>query len=646
VICSGSPALTQVGQKGGGRIVLSRPARAILIGIAAIMIIGAALAFMLSNDNGNSAVREDSLPAAGSYKVVYYHEGTEILYRSVLAGTTITIEGNLGLNSQTHRLVGWYTKSDMTGSLYTPGTRLKIDRDTSLHAFMIGSEMFAIILPEKQVGYTITADPMFVERGGSSILSYSILPSHIDDALVIAVNGNPMKRNALMEIHLTEINEDQIVTVTGVFDRREHSITLPEKQIGYILTADAEKVHHGESYTLKYILLPKYEENLDFGIHINGVNTRFPVGGELLIEDVCDNHVITVTGVVPIEYNITVGKNITALIDGFVVTKATIDDIITIKPAPGYYLPTTFNSQITGQFIIDVKGYHVLSDVSFPSVLKIAAGENIELNRMELKSMFVCPLDKVKVTGPGGYVLRTDFINAACAINGVTYSDQGFSFSEDVSLPSVYSITYIGYHDRTHFVFFVPEGCVEIPIPDTEPTHVAAYFIGWGTPPPIPIKCNVSVSSIWEPMTFVVKFGPNLDIKVGNKYYITGEGITLEIKSNEKIFISCLITGEPLPETYGPQCNAVYRDGYYNVIGDCFFPGFVIVYYWETGTNSDPTFRLSFGEEFCIPKGPSVNIPGYIFDGWFFKGTKIEEGTIITAEENVYLIIANWIKIS
>ncbi|MCL1978762.1 MAG: hypothetical protein FWG60_01190, partial [Methanomassiliicoccaceae archaeon] len=340
--------------------IINRRSAAVIACIAVAVIVGAACAFMFLN-NG-----EDD-----SYKVTYFKKGKMVSEETVPAGTYVTIIDGIGADDDQERFIGWNTRSDMSGSTLLPGTLYRVDRSISLHAMAAGSEMFAIILPEKKEGFNITADPMMVVRGGSSIISYSLEPSHVDDDLVIFVNGNPMKLDAMKRIHLTDINEDKIVTVTGIYDRREHSISLPDDQRGYVLTSSAEKVHHGESYTLEFKLLPGYAETQEFGIHVNGGDAKRPSEGTVLIEDVRDNHVITVTGVEPIRYDISAGRNVLVFVNGAAASKATVEDTVTIQPADGYSVPETFNAQIKGKFTVKGNGYKVTDNIVFPSILKI-----------------------------------------------------------------------------------------------------------------------------------------------------------------------------------------------------------------------------------------------------------------------------------
>ncbi|MDR1955137.1 MAG: InlB B-repeat-containing protein, partial [Candidatus Methanoplasma sp.] len=451
--------------------MLSGTVTAILIGVIAVGVVGAAGTLLLIDNDG------EELTDGPSFTVTYYKNGNKLSDIKVLAGTSVMIMGDTGISGRSERFIGWNTAPDMSGAILLPGTQITVDRSLSLYAVTMSTGMYAIVLPEKQIGYTMTADPMLVNWGGASIISFSLLPSHIEEDLVIAINGNPMKLNALKEIHLTDITEDKIVTVTGVFDKREHSISLPADQRGYVLTSSAETVHHGESYTLGYTLLPGYMETSGFGICLNGGDVKQPSGGTLLIEDVRDNHRITVTGVEPIQYNISSGKNVSALVNGASVTKATVEDLITIRPAAEYSLPDTFNSNIKGKFTIESKGYRISDNIVLPSISKVTAGDNVRMNGSSLKAIFVCPEDKVKITSSPGYVMPDDYNDKAKGLKGATYSAQGFSFSEDTVLPSIFKVVFNGYN-KPHATFFVVGGTA-VPLPQNSPLSDLYHFDKW-----------------------------------------------------------------------------------------------------------------------------------------------------------------------
>ncbi|MCL2149295.1 MAG: hypothetical protein FWH47_08175, partial [Methanomassiliicoccaceae archaeon] len=566
--------------------------------------------------------------------------GDVVLERAVQAGASVTIEGGGGISNGAGRFVGWNAEPDMSGSVYLPGSQLRLYRDVSLYAMLVDSEVYAVILPENQVGYTMTADPATVASGGSTIITFTLLPSHMDDDMVIAVNGNPMKLNALREIHLLDVTEDKVVTVTGVYDKRMHSITLPDDQRGYSLTASAESVHHGEPYTLQYALLPGYWETTDFGIHISGVDTRTPSGGAVTIEDVRDNHVITVTGIEPIRYNVAAGSNIAAYVDGAVAAKATVEDIVVILPAEGYEIPGTFNSHITGGFKVSGEGYRITGDVAFPSVWKVSAGDNVLADGG--KAAFVCPGDRVTVSAAAGYWLPDDYPDAVRALDGAAYSPPRYTFSKDATLPSVYKVVYNGYNS-VHDTICVVDGS-EVPSPIDAPKRLAYYFVGWDAAP-LPVTSNMSVQSIWEPMVHDVFFGPNLIVQVGNMFYLFDEDSlnnkprTIQIRTDEKVIIENYFE-LPLPDNYGPIGNASYRGGYYEIMGDCSFPGITTVKYLENGTLDGIEEPAVIGCAYNVLREPTVNKEGYTFERWLHNDVPV--GDVIFVENIRYLLIPEW----
>ena len=608
---------------------------AVIAGIAAAIAVGAVLVFITingENDDGDACT------------VSYYSNGMKISEKTVAAGTAITIADNAGGSGDHERFVGWNTRSDMKGSILLPGASLRLEVNISLYAMYADLGSYAVILPEKQVGYTITADPMLVKGGGSSIISFTLLPSHIDENLIISVNGNPMKLYAMKRIHLTDINEDKVVTVTGVYDKREHSITLPGVQRGYVLTSSEDKVQHGESYVLEYKLLPGYREAFDFGIHVNGGNAKLPSGGSLLIENVSDNHEITVTGVEPIPYNIACGKNISVLVNGKPASTATVEDIVAIQPNDGYSIPETFNSHIKGVFTAEGKGYRIRGDVSFPSVLKITAGDNVRMNSGSQKAIFVCPDDKVKVSPSSGYDLPDNYVDKVRGLSGVKYSADSFSFSDDTILPSFYKVVFNGY-SKVHAIFFVIGGTTLF-FPQNNPERVAYYFGGWNVDSSSFVVSDMIVESKWNPMTFEVFFGPNLFVKVGNVPYYFKEGAakdfprSINIKSNEKVIIESIFE-MPLPNGFGSLNGmAYYKSGYFEIVGNCSFPGVTFIQYMKSNGDAGLSLLAIIGSGYTPITEPLENKEGYIFSGWACDGV-LTVGQI-KVENRSYVFYAVW----
>ena len=610
---------------------------AIVIGVAVAAIIGAAFVFfIISNDDERS------------FTVTYYNNGNKLLEESVPSGTAVTVHGEIGGDDGQGRFVGWNTKPDMSGKTLLPGSKLKVSGNTSLYAMIVGSGIFVIILPEEQEGFSMTANPLFVVTGGSSILSYSLLPSHTDDELVIAVNGNPTKLDATKRIYLTNITEDQTVTVTGVFDKREHSVSIPEYQVGYVLTSSAERVHHGESYMLKFTFLSGYAGSPDFGIRVNGGTAKIPSSdGSLLIENVMDNHKITVTGVEPIEYSVSSGKNITVLVDGVHASKATVEDIVTVLPNDGYVIPETFNAQVKGNFTFDQNVYRIAGNVAFPSVLKITAGDNTSINNGDLDTIFVCPDDKATVSAVSGYSLPSDYLDKVLSLSGVKYSGEKFSFSNDVTLPSIYRVVFNGY-SAVHATLYAVGGTM-IPLPQNNPGRTGYYFNGWGISSAEFVLSDLSINPVWVPETHDVYFGPGLSVNVGSKSYIFIEGSdspprTIKVKSDEKVVVKSVFELS-LPNDFGPSSGAYYRGGYYEVLGDCSFPGVTFVKYVEMEDGRGPEYCVIIGDGYTPIIEPTIFKAGYIFKEWtYFDGTPVRGQ--ITIENKPYLLYASWIPMA
>jgi hypothetical protein len=609
------------------------PLIAIVVGIAAAAAVCAAGVFLFIGSEGSDAEM---------FTVTYYKDGNKISEKTVSFGSFVVVADDIEERSGSDRFIGWNTKPDLTGSIIQSGTLIKVERNISLYAMTASYDVFAILLPEKQEGYTITAEPLLVISGRDAVITFTLLPSHVAEELVIAVNGNPMKMDAMGKIYLKEVAEDKVVTVAGVYDKREHSISLPDPQIGYVLTSSEEKVHHGQPYTLEYKLLTGYKQTNEFGIHVNGGEAKFPAGGTLIIEDVRDNHVITVTGVEPIIYNITIGKNIAAYVKGVPSATATVEDYITIQPADGYSLPSTFNAQISGQFKVESKGYRVTSDIVFPSVLRITAGDNIKMNGGTAKTVYVCPDDKITITASSGYALPDDFNDKTKTLSGSRYSSGGFYFTNDATIPSIYKVVFNG-HNKVHATFYVVGGTALPSV--SNPERVAYYFSGWDVSASSTVINDLTINSVWSPMTFDVYFGPNLEVKIGSKNYLfEGESTDppqpIKVKADEKVVIKNRFSLE-MPSCYGPSSGKVtFKDGSYDIIENCSFPGITYVQYWESDEMTVPTQSVIIGSVFTTLSEPTESREGFVFTGWMSSGKPVGQQFIV--ENKGYVLYASW----
>jgi len=561
----------------------------------------------------------------------------------VSAGTSVILSDNAGAVGSSERFVGWSTKSDMSGTALLPGSSLAVNKDVSLHAVITSSDVFMIILPEDQEGFTITADPKVVSRGGSSILTYSLKQSHVDDELNITVNGNPIKLDAMKRIYLTNINSDQVVAVSGVFDKREHSISIPKEQTGYVLTSSAEKVHHKQSYTLEYRLLPGYKETSDFGIHINNGNPLKPIGGILVIEDVRDNHDITVTGVELIQYSISVGKNISVLVNGKAASTATIYDVIKVVPADGYTIPTTFNGQIKGTFTVDQGNYKVLSNISFPSVLKISAGDNVKIGTLGSKTVFVCPEDKLQIKAADGYSLPANYVEKVKGMNGAKYSADSFTFSENVILPSIYKVVFNGYN-KVHSTSYVVGGS-EIPLPLTAPSRNYYLFEKWLISSE-KILSDTTIDAVWKPIEYVISFGSNINVVINGASYSKPGSYTVTVEDLVYVYAK---QGYQLPNGYLPGSVFLKNGSGYNIISNYSLPTIHYVQYYDGITNlTSDRYYFSENEVHTIVNPKTQLNPSFNFDlnntsydfadfmGWLYNGNLYSSNTIVVSADILF----------
>lgn len=618
-----------------GKKMMDRMSVAIFIGIAVVVSVGAAGTLLVLGDSDE-----------GKFTLTYHMNGNKVSEKNVSAGTQITIAEEHGGRNGSDRFVGWNTRSDMSGTVLLPGNKLRVEGNTSLYAMMASSGMFAVVLPEKRDGFSITADPLLVRAGGSTIITYSVMPSHIEKDLVIAVNGNPMKLDAIRTIHIFDINEDKYVTVTGVHDRREHSISLPESQIGYVLTSSEEKVHHGESYCLEYRLLPGYRETSEFGIHLNGVDTKRPADGTVQIADVRDNHRIIVTGVEPIVYSISAGKNISVTVNGAAASGATVEDLITVRPADGYSIPSTFGGQIKGQFKTEGGRYRIASDIVFPSVLKVTAGDNVRMDGASSKTAFVCPDDKVKISASSGYSLPDSYDDRVKGLRGVRYSSGGFSFGDDTALPSIYKVVFNG-HNTVHATFFVIGGD-ESPATKTSPQRDLYHFNKWQAYSKYVFN-DLQINAVWSPNEYTVSFGKNLFYTINEKLYnVPGSHI---ITTDDTVTVSAS-AGYELPINYLPPRVFVEKKNGYIITSDYTLADIYFVQYKDNLTGLSKKYFLSDSDIHTIVNPRIQSKPSFTFDldntgyllsnfeGWFCDGQEYTSETIVV--DRNFLLYAMW----
>lgn len=610
--------------------MVSRSTIAIIIGVVIAISVCAAVAVVLLSDSDNDNEK--------SFNLSYYDNGKLIKEDSYPKGSSVVLM-EWSSDDEDKRFVGWNTARDGKGSSYQSGQKLTVNGNISLHTTFVSGGTYAIILEYDENKCTLSADPELVQSGGSSLVTYKLLPGNIEKDFIIAVNGSPMKLNSMNRILIENVTEDKIVTVSGVYDVREHNITIPSEQKGYVLTVSEERVHHGESYEISYKLLPGYKETTDFGIQIGDGTPMRPVNGKIVVNDVKGDHLITVLGVEAIKYDITAGKNTVLKVKGETATTATVEDLIRVVPNDGYDLPKTFNSNINGPIKSDGDGYRVTGNATFPSVVKVTIGKNVTINGGNA-TVIVCTTDKVTISYSSGYGLPPDFIDTIKAKEGAKYSSGKFTFGSDIVIPSIYKVTYNG-DKGIHETFYVTGGS-PLPTPGKDPTKVAYLFVGWKTDDVSNVNENLEIVALWSPLTHDVYFGPNLVITIKSETFSSNEVPNITVTSDDKVKISTIF-GNILPDDFSPETgSAIYEDKYYQIISDCTFPGVTSIEYVDSELMQNHIVIVSIGRGYELPELPIWSKPGYIFDGWNLEGTILLEPLII--KNKPYVISSTWRK--
>lgn len=592
-----------------------------------------------NKDRGNDFTNTENYGIVpGHYTITYMDSGDFVDKAEVPAETSITLPDHTAPESK--RFVGWNTKADGKGETFAPGTEFIPESDLTLHALFIENDRYAIILPANQIGYTIISDVPSVKSGGNAILTYKLSPDYTDKERIISVNGNLVKLDALDRIYLNDIKEDKFVKVSGVYDKREYEITLPAEQKGYVLTSSKDRINHGLSYELSYKLLPGYKELSGFGIDLGDGSVRKPINGVLRVNDVRSDHTVTVVGVKAIDYTLTFGKNVIATVNDKIATVATVEDTVTISPAEGYMFPNTYNKKIEGPAKEIGKGeYKITGNVKFPSVFKIIAGEHIAVNNSSVA--YVCPKDTVKVLPAYGYEMPDTYKERMIALGNFSGTNT-YTFENDVTLPSLYSVTFKVEDKPYQTSYFTDGDCIKTPIAD--PFLKAYTFDGWDITEDFSVKADCIIASRWIPDTHTVYFGQGLIITHNGKNYTSYEedkSISIKIKTGDRFKIKTII-GMSLPSDYSPdEGYAYYKNGEYTVTSNCIFPGVAHVIYCNDVNSKMIEQCLTIDREYDLLSFPEDWLSDeYQFDYWECEGHALFER--LNIEKSYYVITPVW----
>ncbi|UAL07229.1 MAG: hypothetical protein KRP56_05150 [Candidatus Methanogranum gryphiswaldense] len=408
-------------------------------------------------------------------------------------------------------------------STYTVSGNSKIFVD-----ILAGVQKHRIILPDEQIGYTLTADPSEVSDGERCILSYTIKTGYVDDELIIKVNGDAVELDGMSRICIEDISSDQIVTLSGVYDIRSFDIVLPNDTVGYTITASSEKVSYGMSYELRFALLTDYEKGSNFKIRVNGDDLLDISSGTVKVYGVTATQNITVTGVQLKTYDITAGGHVRLIVNGYEASTATCKDVISILTYDGYVLPSNYGAYLPVTVHVSGSGYKVSDDSVFPGVSKITVGENIIVGSGGSRaSFFVCSSEKVTISAVSGYSMPSNYSSVVSSMNGVSVFNDRYTFSEDISLPSVYKVTYLGYSS------FVQTFCVivgeNVPSATSVPSRNYYEFDGWESHSST-VMDDMGINSIWVPTQYNVEFGEHITYTINGSTFngIANKQLTIE----------------------------------------------------------------------------------------------------------------------
>jgi len=442
---------------------------------------------------------------------------------------------------------------------------------------------YRIILPSKesQKGYIITSNSYTVPDGGNCILSLEIFSGYIEEGLLVTINDNPVSTDSMYRIRIDNIRSDQIVKVKGIYDVRMHLINVPKEQIGYTLTASSDSVHRGESYDVEYTLKEGYEEIPgEFKISVEGIREIDLTSGVATVTDVLDNHNIIVEGVKAINYIIMPGANTVLKVNGVVSNTATINDVITIRTIDDRTVPQNYNSNLPVTVKVVSGGYMVKDNTAFPSLSLISVGKNVVANGIgDDRSFFVCQTDVINITPKSGYSIPDSYRTMILNQNGAAQSGTGYTFKNNVSLPSIYKVSYYGYKGILHKSLYETEG-LNRPLPSTNPVREGANFSGWSSADNI-VKKDVEIVAQWELIIFDVKFGENITYFINGNYRASPGSFKLTIE--DKIIINCS-PGYSFPDFYFHPSTVIFsnEDNAYHVRNNAHFKTIHYVRYNDT----------------------------------------------------------------
>jgi len=499
-----------------------------------------------------------------------------------------------------------------------------------------------IILPSQQTGYEIASDRSEVPDGGRCVIQYLLRTGYVDDDLVITLNGEKAELDGMSRIILEDVRSDIVVEVSGVYDSRVFEVILPEYQEGYEMTSSSNEVNYGSSYILSFKLLPDYEKGPDFKVKINGDVVDIS-SGTLKVEGTTSTQSISVIGVRLMTFEIWSGEHVTIKVNGYVSTTATCRDLVKLSADDGYMLPSNYSAYLPITVHPNASGYTISGDSYFPGVSLVTLGDNVVIQGHEAeRSFFVCSSERFTILADDGYSLPSNYGSIISAIQGVNADGARYRFDTDVSLPSIYKVTYLGYSGSIFDTKYFTSGDIII-IPDINPSKVAFTFEGWNISG-FTVESDVIINSKWSPISYTVNFGPNLTVKIKDTdqtktIYTKNSEVQTIVWSNQEITLF-FDNRALIPSNYIMPFNTEYKNGHYSVLGNSNFSGLSIIQYLSEGGNSVIYDYAVMSSTYYLKSEPISEKVGHTFKGWNYCGNVIDY--IPNAENLTYTLIEIW----
>ncbi|MBQ3502121.1 MAG: InlB B-repeat-containing protein, partial [Clostridia bacterium] len=193
---------------------------------------------------------------------------------------TFTLELNAEYSNSNFSLVidgVTYTKSQFTPISSTNIYTLTIDEVTknlqSINVEGLVQNSYTITLPSTQTGYTLTADTSVV-HGGSAIITITLDDKYSNSDFSVKIGGSTYSKSAFefdnnkYTLELINITSNLSIELAGELTANTYSITLPQTQTGYQLSANKSTVTHGEGLIVEFNLLEGYTQSENLAISV------------------------------------------------------------------------------------------------------------------------------------------------------------------------------------------------------------------------------------------------------------------------------------------------------------------------------------------------------------------------------------------